>query len=111
MVPEPVHTQAMLDKNTENKRRNLRQHTRIREARQVHQTALEALVKAGTDPTAPLQLAVLNNEMDDAECKLSTGISIKLTDMEKTHYENEWKTHHERKSRLDTQRGKAHSMI
>ena len=110
-IPEPVHTQEVLDKHAENVNRNMTQHTRIKEARLVHKTALEALVTAGTDTTAPLQLALLNNEMDDAECKLSTGLPIKLNDMEKTHYDNEWKTHRERKSRLDTQRGKAHSMI
>ena len=77
----------------------------------MHESALETLVTAGTDTTAPLQLAVSNNEMDDAEHKLSTGIPIKLTDMEKPHCDNEWKTHRERKSRLDTQRGKACSMI
>ena len=72
--------------------------------------ALKAAVTAG-DLDAPMQLAILENEIDEAKYQAGIELPVKLSEMEKTQHENEWRTYRERTSRLEKQRGQAFSMI
>jgi hypothetical protein len=58
-----------------------------------------------------MELAVLENEIEEATFQEDQEIPIKLTDLEDVHYKNEWRTYRERSVRLEKQRGQAFSMI
>jgi hypothetical protein len=73
--------------------------------------ALLAVVATGTDITAPMQLAVLENEIEEAAYQLSVPLSMQLDDSEATSYHNKWRTYRERTTRLEKQRGQAFSRI
>ena len=110
-IEEPKHTQEVLDKHAEKEARRLTQQARLIRARSLRRAALETLVTAGTDLTAPMSLAELENEIEEAEYQATLDLPIKLTDEESTQYSNEWRTYRERTSRLEKQRGQAFSMI
>jgi len=69
------------------------------------------LLRASTDPEAPLKVAVLENEMAQADFKANEPIPIKLTDSEKTQESNEWRSYRERTTQLTKNRGQAYSLI
>jgi len=110
-IEEPKHTQEVLGKHAEKEARRLTQQARLIRARELRRTSLETLVTAGTDPTAPMSLAELENEIEEAEYQATLDLPIKLNDEESTQYSNEWRTYRERTSRLEKQRGQAFSMV
>jgi hypothetical protein len=110
-IEEPKHTKEVLNKQVDKETRRLTQQSRLTRARDLKKTMLEALVVAGTDPTAPMTLAELENEIEEAAYQATLELPIKLTDEESTHYSNEWRTYRERSARLEKQRGQAFSMI
>jgi len=109
-IPEPVHTQQVLDKHSDRVIRLRAQQARLANARAVKKTALETAITAGEDDVA-MQLAILENQIEEAAYEATTEIPIKLDEMEKTHHDNEWRTYRECNSRLEKQRGQAFSMI
>jgi hypothetical protein len=61
---------------------------------------------------APLSLlAVLLNEIEEAEYQATVEVPIKLNETEKTEHDIAWRAYSERNTRLETQRGQAFSMI
>jgi hypothetical protein len=110
VIPEPVYTQEVLDKHMDRVSRHATQQSRLAQAREVKRAALQVAVDDG-DFDAPMQLAVLENEIEEATYAAGKGLAIKLDELEKTHHENEWRTFRERTSRLEKQRGQAFSMI
>ena len=58
-----------------------------------------------------MKLEILINEIDEANYQETAEPDIKLNENEKTWYDNEWRTHHERVARLEKQRGKDFSMV
>jgi hypothetical protein len=66
---------------------------------------------AGVDADAPMLLAILENEIEEAAYQATVDLPIILDESEKTENSNAWRTYQERNSRLETQRGQAFSMI
>jgi hypothetical protein len=58
-----------------------------------------------------MKLAVLQNEIAEAQFKASEPIPIELNDDEKTQYSNAWKTYQERNTQLIKNSGQAFSLI
>ena len=63
------------------------------------------------DAKAPMALALLENEIEEATYQDTNELTVKLNEMEKTENDSAWRTYRERNSRLETQRGQAFSMI
>ncbi len=110
VIPEPEYTPEVLVKHQERVLRNESQQQRLQTARVTQQNALSLAVAAG-DADAPMKLAILENEIEEAVYRETMDLPIKLNKLEKTHHDNEWRTFRERQSRLEKQRGQAFSMI
>jgi hypothetical protein len=61
---------------------------------------LEAAVAAVADARAPMDLAILQNEIAQGELELTDPVPIHLTNSEKTQNSNKWKTHQEQNASL-----------
>jgi hypothetical protein len=72
---------------------------------------LEAAVTAGTDPEAPMKLAILQNEIAEGNFQQHAEVPIELNDSEKTQYNNDWRTYRERNVLLPKHRGQAFFLI
>ena len=110
VLQKPEYTQDVRDKHDERTARHDSQQDRLSRARLVQKTALEQAVK-DKDSAAPMALAMLENEIEEARYQATVELPIKLNDIEKTEHDNAWRTYRERASRLETQRGQAFSMI
>ena len=110
VIQEPEYSQDTLTEHADATLRRDTQHIRITRARTAKKIALEALSDAG-DADATILLAELQNEMDEAEYKVSIPLPMILQGDEKTKHDNEWRTYRERVSRLEKQRGQAFSLI
>jgi hypothetical protein len=62
-----------------------------------------------SDPDAPMQLAILDNEIAGGNYK-QNKVPIKMLDSEKTQYNNDWRTYRERNVLLMKHRGQRHSL-
>ena len=98
VMPTPEHTQEVLDKHKTRVVRLRVQEQQLAAARTIKQAALEASVVSDHD--APMALAMLDNEIDEAAFEATIDIPIKLNDEEKTAHSNAWRTHPEQKNRL-----------
>jgi hypothetical protein len=65
----------------------------IQQAHLLKQAILEAAATLGVDPDAPMQLAILDNEIAEGDYKQNNEVPIKLLDSEKTQYNNDWRTY------------------
>jgi hypothetical protein len=110
-ITEPTYTQAVLDKHAIKETRHQAQQARLHTARSLQLIQLQAAVVTATDPEAPMLLAILENDIEEATYNATLPLPIKLEDEEYTQHNNEWRTYRERKSRLEKQRGQAFSMI
>ena len=110
VVPKPSYTQAILDAHQEAVTRRNLQELRLASARALQRTALEQLVQDG-DLDAPMNLALLENQIEEATYQASIDLPIRLEGEDKTEHENKWRSYRERQSRLEKQRGQAFSMI
>jgi hypothetical protein len=99
-----------LEKHAERVTRHENQARRLAAARLVQLSALEAADAAG-DVDAPMSIALLQNNIEEAEYQATMDLPIELTNEEKTEHSNAWRTYRERNTRLETQRGQAFSMI
>jgi hypothetical protein len=61
---------------------------------------LEAATALGTDPDAPMQLAILDNEIAKGNYKQNNEVPIEMLDSEKMQYSNDWRTYRERNALL-----------
>ncbi len=77
----------------------------------IKQVILEAAAALGADPNAPMQLAILDNEIAEANYKQSNEVPIKMSDSEMTQYNKDWKTYWERNVLLMKHRGQTFSLI
>jgi hypothetical protein len=71
----------------------------------------ETAATLGADPDAPMQLAILDNEIAEGNYKQNNEVPIKMLDSEKTQYSNDWRTYRERNALLTKHRGQAFSLI
>jgi hypothetical protein len=60
---------------------------------------------------APMKLAILQNEISQGEFAASIEVPVVLTDSEKTHFSNDWRTFRERNTNLIKHRGQAFYLI
>jgi hypothetical protein len=109
-ISEPAYTQEILDKHAIRVQRVLNQHQRLQTARRAQDYALQLAILAG-DVDAPMKLAILENEIEEASYQDTKDLPNKMDELEKTHYDNEWRTFREQNSRLEKQRGQAFLMI
>ena len=104
-IPQPERTQQVKDKHLKRVEQFKDHHSRPMQAREVKLQLLEAEVQIKEDPEAPVKLAILINEIDEVTYQATVKTAIKLDENEKTQYENEWRTHCERVSRLEKKGG------
>jgi hypothetical protein len=72
---------------------------------------LEAAAALGVDPDAPMQLAILDNEIAAGNYKQNNEVPIEMSDSEKRQYSNDWRTYRERNTLVLTKhRGQAFSL-
>jgi hypothetical protein len=83
----------------------------LQRARLLKRIILEAAAALGADPDAPMQLAILDNEIAEGNYKQNNEVPVKMLDSEKTQYSNDWRTYQERNSLLTKHRGQAFSLI
>jgi hypothetical protein len=72
---------------------------------------LETAATLGADPDAPMQLAILDNEIAEGNYKQNNEVPIKMLDLEKMQYSNDWRTYRERNALLTKHRGQTFSLI
>jgi hypothetical protein len=106
-----VMTAVIIAKHTLKEIRRQAQGLRINLTASAQRLALLTEVATGTDLTAPMQLAILENEIEEAAYQRSVPLFVQLDDSEATSYHNEWRTYQERTTRLEKERGQAFSMI
>ena len=111
VLPEPEYEQATIDRHTARTAVVRSGEARILAAREQQQTILEAAVAAATDDEAPMKLALLQNEMEQAALDAMEDVPMVLTDAEKTAFSNAWRTYRERNGNLEKNRGQAFSLI
>jgi hypothetical protein len=102
VIPEPEYTQEVQDIHQDWLLRRATQELRLSRARETKRDALKKVVEDG-DVDAPMLLAILENEIEEALYATGKGLAVKMTESEKTHHDNEWRTYRERKSRLEKQ--------
>ena len=76
IIDEPIHTQDVLDKHAAKEVRRQTQETRLDQASLLQKTQLEAEVDAGTNTDAPMLLAILDNEFDEAIYQATLALPI-----------------------------------
>ena len=81
------------------------------QAREVKYQLLEAEFQIQEDPEAPMKLAMLINDIDEAIYQATVEPAINLDDNEKNQSENEWCTHRERVARIEKHKGHTFSMV
>jgi hypothetical protein len=109
VIPEPTYTQTVLDKHADKEARCTTQEARITRSRTAKRNALR--ITAATDPEDAMQLAILDNKIEEAVYLAGLPLPIRLDEEESNHNHNKWRTYRERTSRLAKQRGQAFSMI
>jgi hypothetical protein len=83
----------------------------IQQALHAQETILKAAVQAGTDTDAPMQLAILQNEIAQGEFAASIKVPVVLIDSDKTQFSNDWRTFRERNTNLIKHRGQYFYLI
>jgi hypothetical protein len=96
---EPLHTPLVLSRHASCKRMVCAGQANIQAARQAQEVMLQAAVVA-SNPQAPMKLAVLQNEIAQADFEIGVEVPIELTDSEKTQHNNAWQTYREKHANL-----------
>jgi hypothetical protein len=65
----------------------------LQRARLSKRVILKAATALGTDPDAPMQYAILDNEIAEGNYKQNNEVPIEMSDSEKTQYSNDWRTY------------------
>ncbi len=109
-LDEPVHTTTVLNRHKTREQMIRAGQVNLQKARNAKRVILEAAV-AGGDPDAPMQLAILENEIAEGNYQQGSEVPIEMTESEKTQHSNEWRTYRERNALLLKHRGQAYSLI
>ena len=83
----------------------------IQNASETQKIILEAEVTAGIDDAASMKLAILENNISQGDYEANVDVPIVMTDSEKTHSRNKWRTYRERNSQLKIYIGQGFSLI
>jgi hypothetical protein len=93
MLTEPVHTLEVLARHAIQEQMVCTRQQNIQQAHSSKRAILEAAAAVGVDPDAPMQLAILDNEIAEGDYKQNKKVPIELLDSEKTQYNNDWRTY------------------
>jgi hypothetical protein len=110
-LPKPTHMDAVMQCHMQCVQMIRNVQAKLSVAREQQCILLEAAVAAQQDADAPMKLAILENEITQAEFKASVDVPIELTDSEKTQHSNKWRTYQERNAQLIKNHGQAFSLI
>ncbi len=108
MLTKSVHISEVLARHAIWEQMVCTRQENIQKACLSKQVILEAAAALGVDPDAPMQLAILDNGI---AAKQNNEVPIKMSDSEKTQYNNDWRTYWERNVLLMKHRGQAFSLI
>ena len=111
ILAEPTYTTVTLQRNTAREAVIRAGQLNIQAARGLRKTILQTAVVAAVDPGAPMELALLQNEIAYGNLELNEPVPIQLTDSEKTQNINAWRTYRERNASLARHRGQTYSLI
>jgi hypothetical protein len=111
ILSKPIHTPEVLDRHAICEQMVRTGEENLQQARLSKHIILEAAAALGADPDAPMQLAILDNEIAEANYKQNNEVPIEMSDSEKTQYSNDWRTYRERNALLTKDRGQAFSLI
>jgi hypothetical protein len=111
MLTKPVHTLEVLARHAIQEQMVCIRQQNLQQAHLSKRAILEAAAALGVDPDAPMQLAILDNEVAEGDYRQNNEVPIKLLDSEKTQYNNDWRTYQERNALLTKNRGQAFSLI
>ena len=110
-ITKPTHTPEVLVRHTICEMMVCTGQVNIQVACHMQEAMLQAVVDAGTDPEAPMKLAVLQNKIMQGQYEMNKDVLIEMMDSEKTQYSNAWHTYHERNATLEKNWGQVFSLI
>ena len=84
ILAEPVHSPTVMARHATRELMIRNGQENLQQARLAQQTILEAIVDAGTDPEAPMKLAILNNAIAQGEFEQNMEVPIEMSDSETT---------------------------
>jgi hypothetical protein len=111
MLSEPVHTPEVLARHAIHEQMVRTGEENLQRASLSERVILEAAAALGADPDAPMQLAILDNQIAEGSYKQNNEVPIEMSDSEKMQYSNDWRTYQERNVLLTKHRGQAFSLI
>jgi hypothetical protein len=92
ILSEPVHTPEVLARHAIREQMVQTGEKNLQRARLSKRIILEAATALGTDPDAPMQLAILDNEIAEGNYKQNNEVPIEMLNSEKMQYSNDWRT-------------------
>jgi hypothetical protein len=107
ILSEPVHTPDVLARHAICEQMVQTREEKLQRAHLSKRIILETAAALGADPDAPMQLAILDNEIAEANYKQNNEVPIEMSDSEKMQYSNNWRTYQERNVLLTKHRGRA----
>jgi hypothetical protein len=90
ILSEPVHTPQVLARCAIREQMLQTGEVNLQRARLSKRVILEAATALGTDPDAPMQLSILDNEIAEGNYKQNNEVPIEMLDSEKTQCSNDW---------------------
>jgi hypothetical protein len=111
ILSEPVHTPEVFARHAICEQMVQTGEEKLQQAHLSKRIILETAATLGADPDAPMQLAILDNEIAEANYKQNNEVPIEMSDSEKMQYSNDWRTYQERNVLLTKHRGQAFSLI
>jgi hypothetical protein len=94
ILDQPQHTAFVLQRNTAQEAVIRAGQLNIQSARRLREVLLQVVVVAAVDPDAPMELALLQNEIAFGDLEVNEPVPIQLTDSEKTLDNNAWRTYY-----------------
>jgi hypothetical protein len=110
ILSEPVYTPEVLARHAICEQMVRTGEENLQRARLSKRVILEAAAALGADPDAPMQFAILDNEIGEGNYKQNNEVPIEMSDSEETQYSNDWRTYRERNALLTKHRGQAFSL-
>ena len=98
-IPKPGYTEYVQSKHKQHVGLFNLDSARLSKEREAKRVILNQEVEDGNDPEAPIKMAILENDIDEAIYKTSIDLAIHLTDAEKTEHDNAWRIYRERVAR------------
>jgi hypothetical protein len=111
IIVKPVHTDDVMARHGVREVMIQSGQMNIQRARKSQENILQATVDKGEDMDAPMNLAILQNEIAQGEFATNIEVPVELNDSQKTQSGNEWRTYLERNTNLIKHQGQTFWMI